>query len=262
VPGWRDAVAVVPGGASPRFRQPCSPRSRRERRARLAMRSSARQASRCLHGDRNERQRETRRHGAYGSPGAAHQVRSLRQRVGCGPCADDRRGSRGPHAYASAAGSRASCYAGGCSVETCACSRGQTPMSVRTPTVTGFVGSIAQPCRREDVPDTTCGTIRRTPTKQRYAGVRHRSNQPGPTTVRPPGRAWPTRRRGRADGPTFSSRACGSMLDLSPSLLLASGRTPKFFPAARTATSASLPMYTACGQLCGRTAYADDRRRR
>ena len=48
----------------------------------------------------------------------------LRRRASRDPCAGDRRGSPGPRGCASAAGSRGSWTAGGCSAGTCACSRG------------------------------------------------------------------------------------------------------------------------------------------
>ncbi len=48
----------------------------------------------------------------------------LRRRASRDPCGGDRRGSPGPRGCASAAGSRGSWTAGGCSAGTCACSRG------------------------------------------------------------------------------------------------------------------------------------------
>jgi hypothetical protein len=48
----------------------------------------------------------------------------VRRRASRDPCADGRRGSRGPRGCASAAGSRGSSTAGDCSAGTCACSRG------------------------------------------------------------------------------------------------------------------------------------------
>ena len=192
-----------------------------------------------------------------------HTTPVVRRRDECGPCGAARRGSPCLRACASAAGTRASCCDGGCSVETYAYSRGLAPIF----TVDRHGGRMVLGCcdamlggGRVSRPEPWFATMHAhttsadaEPTSQRYAAGPQGSNRHAQacTQVGPPARSDTP--RGRAEERSFLRLACGERLVLHPKLLLASGAGHEVLSRRlqRHLGHAPSQLCTACGQPCG-----------
>jgi hypothetical protein len=148
-----------------------------------------------------------------------HATPVVRRRDECGPCGAVRRGSPCLRACASAAGTRASCCDGGCSVETYAYSRGQAPI-FRVERHGGRIvlgcvaaccqaASSAAPNRAAPHTCTRPTPADASPTSQRYAAGPRGSNRPADACTQAGARRESDTPRGRAE----SEVSCASPVE-------------------------------------------------
>jgi hypothetical protein len=148
-----------------------------------------------------------------------HATPVVRRRDEYGPCGAGRRGSTCRRACASAAGTRASCYAGGCSVETYAYSRGQAPIF----TVDRHGGRmvrwcVAACCGRPRRPPRTVlhdtrGHVRPAPTPGRLPNGTRRVHEGQTGTRMLVHRSDPLRRATRREDSPRSEVSCASPVE-------------------------------------------------
>jgi hypothetical protein len=192
-----------------------------------------------------------------------HTTSVVRRRDGCGPCGAVRRGSPCRRACASAAGTRASCCDGGCSVETYAYSRGLAPIfTVDRHGGRMVLGRVAPCCTAASTAARKrCCTTRVHTHGQRRRPADFPTVRGGSTGVKPArGCLYTGRNPARSDTPrglaeerSLLRLACGERLVLHPQLLLASGAGHEVLSRRLQRHLGHTPsqLCTACGQPCG-----------